>query len=213
MRRIDIIGQRSGMLVAVSECEKVILPSGQAVRRVKCLCDCGNTKEVMLYHFNHGKTKSCGCLAKTRNGESTTKIYKRYRGMINRCSSKHIEPHLYHDRGIYVCDEWLCSFESFKKWALLNGYSDKLQIDRIDNNKGYSPDNCRFVTPSENMRNKRVSFMLNINGVSIHILDAIQKYNPSIKYATVISRIKRGWDHFEAVNKPARKLNKRIGLY
>ena len=208
MRRIDVIGQRSGMLVAVSECEKVILPSGQIARRIKCLCDCGNTKNVMLCHFNHKKIKSCGCLVKTRGGESQTKIYKRYKGMIDRCSPKHIESHLYYDRGIGVCSEWRYSFESFKKWALSNGYSDNLQIDRIDNNKGYSPDNCRFVTPSENVRNRRVSLMLNINGKSIHIIDAIQKYNPSIKYETVIARIKRGWAHFDAVVKPVRKLKK-----
>ena len=58
-------------------------------------------------------------------------------------------------RGIRVCDEWLASFDAFQQWATQNGYRPSLQLDRIDNERGYTPDNCRFVTPADNARNKR----------------------------------------------------------
>ena len=69
-------------------------------------------------------------------------------GMKRRCSGK--DDNSYARRGIKVCEEWLGSFESFHKWALNNGWRHGLHIDRIDNDKGYSPDNCRFITQKEN---------------------------------------------------------------
>jgi hypothetical protein len=76
--------------------------------------------------------------------------------MKQRCQNKkHEHFDTYGGRGIQVCEEWKNSFDAFVAWATQHGYQPNLQIDRIDNDKGYSPDNCRFVTPSENARNKR----------------------------------------------------------
>jgi len=76
--------------------------------------------------------------------------------MKQRCyNRKHDHYPTYGGRGIRVCDEWLASFDAFQQWATQNGYRPGLQLDRIDNERGYTPDNCRFVTPADNARNKR----------------------------------------------------------
>lgn len=82
-------------------------------------------------------------------------LINRREGMIERCNnSNHSAYKQYGERGIYVCQEWLDSPQAFVDWALANGFSPELQIDRIDNNKGYSPDNCRWVTARDNIRNR-----------------------------------------------------------
>ena len=82
-------------------------------------------------------------------------LINRREGMIERCNnSNHSAYKQYGARGIYVCQEWLDSPQAFVDWAFANGFSPELQIDRIDNNKGYSPDNCRWVTARDNIRNR-----------------------------------------------------------
>ncbi len=89
-----------------------------------------------------------------RHGMSRTRLYKCWKDMKSRClnPTNNWYDH-YGARGITVCDEWL-KFEPFAEWALSNGYSDNLTIDRIDNSKGYSPDNCRWATQHEQSMNK-----------------------------------------------------------
>lgn len=74
-------------------------------------------------------------------------------GLVSGADEEHLRN--YRDRGITVCDEWRKSFNAFREWALSHGYSDSLTIDRIDNDAGYGPDNCRWATVSEQNRNKR----------------------------------------------------------
>ncbi|MGE0378966.1 MAG: hypothetical protein AB7Q45_26495 [Planctomycetaceae bacterium] len=82
-------------------------------------------------------------------------MYSTYQGMISRCYCRHHKGYpRYGGRGITVCDAWRTSFETFRTWAEAHGYHPHLQLDRIDGDRGYAPDNCRFVTPSENCRNK-----------------------------------------------------------
>ena len=91
-----------------------------------------------------------------RKQQETNRLYSTYISMKLRCySSKHDSFPFYGGRGITVCDEWLNSFEAFCDWAIQNGYRPDLQIDRIDNSRGYSPDNCRFVSVVQNHQNKR----------------------------------------------------------
>ena len=106
---------------------------------------------------------SCGCVSNVLNNMQRTgpkklypDIYKRWSSMRVRCTCKeNVMYPRYGGRGIHICEEW-SSFDVFLKWALENGYSKNLQIDRINNNGGYSPENCRWVTAKVNTRNTAI---------------------------------------------------------
>ena len=92
------------------------------------------------------------------------RLYNTWKTMIHRCENKkRIKYPMYGGRGISVCEEWH-DFNTFVFWALLNGYQEGLQIDRIDNNGNYCPNNCRWVTPKQNSRNRRNTVYLTVNG-------------------------------------------------
>ena len=119
------------------------------------------------------------------------RLYKRYQNIKKRCYDEKCNSYKnYGKRGIKMCRKWQGKngFKNFLNWSINNGYSPELQIDRIDNDKGYSPDNCRWVDRTTNMRNRRNS--LKINGTPL-IEIAIQM---NIKYATLANRYKKYGD-------------------
>ena len=98
------------------------------------------------------------------HGMSGTRLYRCYHDMKNRCkgTAKRSKGN-YHDRGITYCKEW-DTFEAFYNWALSHGYRDDLTLDRIDNDKGYSPDNCRWATRGEQNNNTRQNHSITYRG-------------------------------------------------
>ena len=150
----DKTGKRYGRLVA----EKYI---GNGLW--ECKCDCGNAKIVRSGHLNAGKALSCGCLeyalrsaAGYRHGGIREPLYTVWEGMKQRCTNiKHNSYHNYGGRGIRVCDEWKNDYSAFRKWAISNGYRKGLTLERVNNNDGYSPANCKWITNREQSRNKR----------------------------------------------------------
>lgn len=122
----------------------------------KCQCRCGNFVLVSTSSLERATTKSCGCytidrLRKGGHGKSKTSIYRVWNHARRRCHLASDSSYKrYGGRGITMCSEWLNDFRSFEFWALENGYTTNLQIDRIDVDKGYSPDNCQFVTKNCN---------------------------------------------------------------
>lgn len=139
---------------------------------IKCKCDCNNTISVRIDKLKSNHTRSCGCLQKEKvsqssrtHGQSKTRLYQIWCHMKNRCYKDNNSFYeVYGGRGIIICEEWLNSPEVFMEWSNKNGYSDNLQIDRINNNGNYSPNNCRWVSCSENIRNQRLLRSTNTSG-------------------------------------------------
>ena len=128
-----------------------------------------------------------------------------HHGMLTRCgiikgASKRVLDN-YANRGITVCEEWR-HLRNFEEWALSNGWAKGLQIDRIDNDKGYSPDNCRFVSARFNSSNHRRTILVTYNGESMSISDAMKKSGCVLNYDTVARRIKFGMDAEQAMTMP-----------
>jgi len=122
--------------------------------------------------------------------------------------STFIHSHRYKDRGITICQDWDNDYFKFKEWALNNGYANNLQLDRIDNNKNYEPSNCRFVTNIENVNNREVTFYIDYKNRKVPLMKLFRELNiPHQHQAAIRTRIKRGWNHTEAFDKPIRNGN------
>ena len=124
--------------------------------------------------------------------------------MKQRCQNpKHKNYKDYGARGITVCDDWQKS-ENFIKWSLEHGYSDTLTLDRVDVNKGYSPDNCRWVSNIEQQNNKRSNVVVEIDGKKMTVAEISKKYG--ISNYLIYARIKRGWTGYDLLKPSQRKL-------
>ena len=195
---LNLTGQRYGRLTALKVCGKT--EYGQT--QWECECDCGNKIFVGIGNLRSGHTKSCGCLSREKSseigkrnlkhGESFSRIYGIYSNILNRClvhTSKDYKK--YGGRGITVCEEWKKSYETFRDWALANGYKDSLSIDRIDNNGPYAPWNCRWTTAKVQQNNTRFNRVITYNGET-HTLAQWSEIT-RINYYTLWSRLKNGW--------------------
>ena len=152
-------------------------------------------KEVIREKENGKRQKSCGCL-KIKHGGKGTKLYMIWNSMKKRCLNlKSTNYKDYGGRGITICNDWL-EFIPFRDWALNNGYKEGLQINRINNNGNYKPNNCNFVTSKENNRNRRGQKIKNKNMANkireeykinkYFLKDLAMKYNVSIATISMI---------------------------
>lgn len=163
-------------------------------RMYKCKCNkCGNifyqSKSNILHRLLGKGCKNCKATILITHGMKKTRIYNVWKQLKHRCNCSQFDySHWknYAGRGITVCDEWQNNFMSFYNWAISNGWNEdsiyesgknKLSIDRIDNDKGYSPENCRIVTFRENQYNKRTTVFGIYEGKKYNVLELSKLLN------------------------------------
>lgn len=165
---VDLCGKRFGRLVVL---ERHPQPNRKPTKYL-CKCDCGKYKMIVGSSLQYGSTRSCGCLSRDKtketiagwnktHGESRTRLYYVWLGVKRRIYNPHTKKYpIYGGRGIGMCKEWTESYESFRDWALANGYDPNAKygdctIDRIDVDGDYCPENCRWVDMKTQAHNKR----------------------------------------------------------
>lgn len=189
----NLIGQKFERLTVIKEIPKAERKSPDF--KWLCKCDCGNETISTTSKLINGHQVSCGCKRTERVAQLNRKykctnkhLYGVYKAMINRCTNEN-DPsyHNYGGRKVTVCDEWLNDFDAFADWALSNGYvldapQWQYTLDREDNEKGYSPDNCRWVTMQVQQNNKRTCRMIEYGGETHSIADWARIYGMKYKY-------------------------------
>jgi len=169
-------------------------------------CDCGNQKELCSSAVRSGHSKSCGCLRvettsqnNTTHGAVNSSSYQTWQAMKTRClNPKSSSYKNYGDRNITICDKWM-SFEGF--FEDMGERPDGYSLDRIDNNKGYSKENCRWATPAEQNRNTRQNKFLTKNGKTMCMRDWSNE--TGIPYPTIQDRVRRGWSDDRVLERAA----------
>ena len=195
---IDLTGQKFGRLTIISRSDE---KRGDEIL-YDCLCDCGTHTRVSGVNLRSGRSTSCGCFHKDKliernktHGLCQSRLYHIWRGMKSRCYNVNEKSYKrYGARGIKICDEWLNKengFINFYNWAMANGYNDTLSIDRIDNDKGYFPKNCRWTTIQCQNNNRHSNHYIVFNGEKHTISEwsKILKTNERV----IRSRLSRGW--------------------
>lgn len=203
MKLIDLTGRRFGRLLVIEKYGH----KGKTVAWL-CKCDCGTEVTVRGADLRRGVTQSCGCLHKedliernTRHGLHSTRLYNIWGVMVQRCYNPNTHCYdAYGGRGIEICREWRDDFQAFYEWSMKNGYKENLTIDRMDNDKGYSPDNCRWVTRKVQANNTRRNHYITYNGETRTLSEwaGFLGFNPH----TLGSRIYRGRDINKALTTP-----------
>lgn len=197
------IGTRYGNLTIVEFDHERRTPNGTLRRYMKCQCDCGNICIIALHSLKSGKTKSCGCikgLAQRGYKYNYPHLYPVYDNIKKRCYNENDSQYKYYgERGIKMCDNWLQDRNAFYKWAITHGYKEGLQLDRIDTNKNYCPENCRFLTAKENSRNKRNNRLIYYNGNEYVFSEFCETFNIVNRRGALYRYVKKGYTPDELI--------------
>lgn len=169
-------------------------------------CECGSpVRYVQIGVLRNGTSKSCGCLHKervTKHGAWGTPLFNVWRGMISRCTNQSDKRYSrYGGRGISVCARWL-DVNNFIT-DMQAGYKPHLQIDRVDNNGNYCPENCRWASSKQQTRNYGRNIVLEHEGKKLCLADwAIET---GINYGTLWTRVQAGWTTKRLLSTPAKR--------
>lgn len=139
---------------------------------------------------------------KPKHNGTKTILFNRWRSMINRCKPGWNDSKFYYDKGIKVCDEWSL-FVNFRDWALNNGYDERLELDRKENDIGYCPENCRWISKFKNILNRDITIKVNYEGKVIPLaeLNILLGWDKKT-YRNIRDRVARGWSIKDAIEKP-----------
>lgn len=230
----DKIGKRNGRLKVIAYDptrilkEYTINPNCNKAKTILCKCDCGNYVYIRTTDFTTSKTRSCGCWHDEnasdlnrfcyKHGDTHTRLYNILWGMIRRCYNKNDQAYPdYGGRGIKICDEWYTPEDHtigwlrFKEWALANGYNDNLSIDRQNNDKGYSPDNCRWVTYKVQVENTRKNLWFYPFGKRISSCEYGHKIGHLSRTDRIAFRVRHGWSDYDAATIPTQEVRLALG--
>lgn len=163
----NIIETRIGVLDVLYECD-FKANDGHKMYHVKC-SECGWEADVRKSDIKRATkcvhVSVSGKYINFKNKWNNKRIKRIFDGMKRRCYNENdYDYRWYGAKGIKICDEWLNNTKLFEKWALDNGYEDGLTIDRIDENKDYCPENCRWITLVDNTKYKSTTSMIEVDG-------------------------------------------------
>lgn len=206
----DLTGQYFGRL-------KVLGFSDRVNQRTiwLCECSCGKITTIASQELNNGEAKSCGCLRREVTklksqthghsvGKKVTSTYTSYSMMIDRCSNENGSNFEYYKgRGITVCDRWLESFENFL--ADMGERPEGLTLERIENEKGYCQENCRWASRKEQANNRRSNRIIEFDGQKLNVSQWAEKIG--VKNSLIADRIRFGWPLEKALTTPV-KMNR-----
>lgn len=211
----EILGgvTRFGRLTIVGDGASPIDGRGKRQRTAICSCDCGKEADIYVGNLRSGAVQSCGCLQAellaaraTKHGDTRgarwSREYQCWAGMIQRCTNPNTKAFPgYGGRGISVCDEWRASFEQFladmgRKPTIHHS------IERIDNDGGYEPRNCRWADKRSQMRNRRSTRTINWQGREVCLQDAAEE--AGLPQSTLFNRLRLGWSVERAMTTPKR---------
>lgn len=171
---------------------------------VECLCDCGIVTYPLLGNVRRALTTSCGCVHKqtvTKHGFSYIPEYSIWKSMIRRCYNKNDDNYPYYGgRGIRLSNEWLLNFEIFyKDMGPRPEPAFDYSIERIDNDLGYSKENCRWATQKEQANNRRSNLHYNYQGKTLNLSDWCNELG--LRHKTIYYRISKGMSFEDAIVK------------
>lgn len=205
-KKLDLAGIQFGRLTAIED----VGANKQGARLWRCRCECGQESIVRSSDLVRGHIVSCGCSKIDHchylnesglnvlnpyqtHGKSKTRLYRIWKDMKRRVTNPNRDNFKYYGgRGIDICDEWFNDFEPFYDWAVANGYSDNLEIDRIDNDGDYEPGNCHWVTKKVNCNNASTNRRIEYMGRTKTATEWAEFFN--IPYTKLIYRLNAGWD-------------------
>jgi hypothetical protein len=203
----DMANKRFGLLKVVSRYGK----DNRNNATWQCVCDCGGKSIVSTSDLNKGRTNSCGCLRRERmknlnksHGQSYSKTYQSWVKAKDRCfNPKHVAFHKYGGAGITVCDRWKNSFENFYA-DMGDPPTEKHSLDRIENSKGYDPENCRWATKKQQSENSSWPRLITFHGETKNLSEWARSLGMNIN--SVRTRIESlGWPLDRALTELPRK--------
>ena len=187
-------------MTVLSESSPHIYPSGAKRRKWLCVCECGNTINVLDNNLKSGDTKSCGCHqieCSTKHGLCDHPLYQIWISMINRCHNPNNKDYSsYGGRGIYVCDVWRNDINKFIEDV--GDRPDGYQLDRINNDGGYHKDNVRWISSKENNRNRRSNKLISHDDKTMTMIEWSEHLNMDYQKLKIL--INQGYALDEIIN-------------
>ena len=211
----DKIGMKFGRLTVIDVAKPYVSPRGEKSKQWLCKCECGNEIVVRGCMLTSGNTQSCGCLRKDVSakrmyvhGCTHTRLYNIWKLIKSRCLNPNNRRFdRYGGRGITLCEEWM-RYPPFRDWAIENGYDGELSIDRINNDDGYYPHNCRWANMFIQANNKSSNHLL-CQGSNQHTMREWSDIT-GIPYSTLRSRVNSlNWSEDDALTTPIIDVRKR----